>query len=278
MQNVNKTIKDVKSFWEHNPLFTGESKFSPGSKNFFEDHRHVYEQDCFAGKIDERIFPDEANKNKVLDLGCGPGFWVIELSLRGAKIIHAADLTQQAISLTQKRAHIYNVKVQVSIQNAENMAFEDDSFSHVNCQGVIHHTPNTELCVSEIARILESDGTALISVYFKNIFLRSWPVLRFLGKGISKFGAGLKGRGRENIYATSETDELIRLYDGIDNPIGKAYSKKDFVNMLSEYFEIEDVFFHFFPARSLPFHVPNWIHKILDRRFGFLIYAKCRKK
>ena len=107
----------------------------------------------------------------MLDLGCGPGFWVIELSLHGAKNINAADLTQYAISLAQKRANIYDVQLKTSIQNAESMSFEDGSFSHVNCQGGIHHTPNTELCVSEIARVLEPNGTALISVYFKNIFI-----------------------------------------------------------------------------------------------------------
>lgn len=274
----NKTIDDVKSFWEANPLFAGESDFEPGSKEFFEQHRQVYVEDCFAGRIDPRILPADSHKEKVLDLGCGPGFWTIELFNHGAKKITAADLTQNALALTEKRAEVYGVEIETSQQNAEAMSFEDGKFSHVNCQGVIHHTVNTEACVREIARVLKPGGTALISVYYKNFFLRSWPFFRYFGRVLSRLGAGLKGRGREGIYATNDVQEIVRLFDGANNPIGKAYSKQDFLSMLAPYFEIEEVFLHFFPARSFPFRLPKALHRFLDKHFGFLIFARCRKK
>lgn len=272
-----KTINDVKSFWEDAPLFTGESNSPPGSKEYFEEHRNVYEQDCFAGRIDSRIFPECQNKDNVLDLGCGPGFWTIELSRNGAEMITAADLTQNAILLTKKRAAIYGFEIITSLQNAENILFEDGSFSHVNCQGVIHHTPNTEACVSEIARILRPNGSALISVYYKNIFLRCWPIFKYIGKVLSIFGAGMSGRGRESIYATDDSTEIVRLYDGKKNPIGKAYSKDEFTQMLSRHFKVEQVFYHFFPARSLPIRIHSRLHRFLDEKFGFMIFAKCKK-
>lgn len=272
-----KKIDDVRAFWEANPLFAGESSFPTGSREFFEEHSFVYEQDCFAGRIDSRIFPDGSNREKALDLGCGPGFWTIELARNGVKKIIAADLTQNAILLTRKRAIIYGVEIETSLQNAERLSFEDSSFSHVNCQGVIHHTPDTEACVREIARVLRPGGTALISVYYKNLFLRSWPILRYAARVLLAFGAGMKGRGRENIYGADDINEIVRLYDGARNPIGKAYSRSEFRQMLSRHFETEDIFFHFFPARSLPFRIPNWLHRFLDKRFGFMIFAKCRK-
>lgn len=273
-----KKLYDVRAFWDSNPLFSGESDFPTGSREFFEHHRFVYETDCFAGEIDPRIFPGDANNERVLDLGCGPGFWVIKLAQNGAQHVTAADLTQNAIALTQKRAEIYGIEATSSQQNAEDMTFEDSEFTHVNCQGVIHHTPDTAACVREIARVLKPNGTALISVYYKNFFLRLWPVLKYPAKIFANFGAGMKGRGRESIYTTSDVDEIVRLYDGVENPIGKAFSKSDFLKMLSPYFDVEDVFFHFFPARSLPFHIPGWLHRFLDRKFGFLIYVKCRRK
>lgn len=272
-----KTIDDVRSFWEENPLFTGESHHAPGTKEYFEEHRRVCIQDCSAGELDPRIFPSEFNAENVLDLGCGPGFWVIELAARGAKRITAGDLTETAVQLTQKRAAIYGVQATVQQENAERLSFEDNTFTHINCQGVIHHTPNTEGCVAEIARVLHSNGTAVISVYYKNIFLRCWPALRLLGKALSRLGAGLKGRGREGIYGESDSNEIVRLYDGDKNPIGKAYSEAEFRYMLEQHFKVEDIFFHFFPARSLPFPIPVWLHRFLDRYFGFMIFAKCRK-
>lgn len=50
-------LNDVRSFWENNPLWTGESSFTPGSIDFFEEHRSVYVADCFAGSFDLRFLP-----------------------------------------------------------------------------------------------------------------------------------------------------------------------------------------------------------------------------
>ena len=50
-------IEDVKSFWDSNPLWTGESKFESGSLEFFEEHRKVYIDDCFGGSFDIRFLP-----------------------------------------------------------------------------------------------------------------------------------------------------------------------------------------------------------------------------
>jgi ubiquinone/menaquinone biosynthesis C-methylase UbiE len=204
--------------------------------------------------------------------------WITEFGLRGFTNLHADDLTLNAIDLTEKRIKSHDLNAELSVQNAENTSFQDTSFDHINCQGVIHHTPNTASCVREIARILNKDGTAVISVYHRNIFLRLWPLLRPLGILLSSCGAKLRGRGRENIFRKSNVDDIVRLYDGSENPLGKAYSKKAFTKLLSPYFDIEEVFFHFFPARSLPFKIPKFLHRFLDRRLGFMIFATLRKK
>ncbi|TGO02874.1 hypothetical protein PN36_17540 [Candidatus Thiomargarita nelsonii] len=273
-----KSIEDVKNFWESNPLWTGESAFKPGSKEFFEEHRQVYITDCFAGKFDLRCVPDEVNQQKVLDLGSGPGFWTVELAQHGCHDMTAADLTKNALELCERRCQIYGVNATFSQQNAENLTFDENIFTHVNCQGVIHHTPNTETCVQEIARVLKPGGTASISVYHRNIFLKTWPLIKWVGKIIHTIGGGIKGRGRENIFAEEDVNEIVRLYDGADNPIGKAYTKAQFYKMLSAFFEVQEIYFHFFPARALPFPIPKFLHKLLDKYAGFMMYATVRKR
>ena len=37
-------IKDVKNFWETNPLFVGESNAKEGSKKFFQELGLIYKQ------------------------------------------------------------------------------------------------------------------------------------------------------------------------------------------------------------------------------------------
>ena len=270
-------IEDVKQFWERTPLFVGEASAIPGTREFFEEHRAAV-LDCLAGQLEDRLFPSQENQEHVLDLGCGPGFWSVELAKRGAKQVTAADLTQNALALTRQRAHTYQVEIETVQQNAEALTFPDESFTHVNCQGVIHHTPDTESCVRELARVLRPDGTAMISVYYRNVYLRAWPILRLWGKALSHLGAALKGRGRENIYAIDDVGEIIRCYDGKENPIGKAYTQSQFLKMLQPHFHVEETFLHLFPARSLPFRIPRLLHQLLDRYTGFMIYARCRKK
>jgi SAM-dependent methyltransferase len=273
-------IEDVKSFWDSAPLFSGESKHEVGSKAFFEEHVQVYYDDVFAGRFDDHLFiPRNFKDATVLDLGCGVGFWTIEIQkLRDCSKFYSGDLTENALAITKKRLATYGMKSDLSIQNAEKMTYKDKFFDHVNCQGVIHHTPDTDATVREIARVLKKGGTASISVYYKNFFLRNWSKIRWVGKGLSKLGGGLKGRGRESIFSVEDEQEIVRYYDGSDNPIGKAYTKQEFIDMLSPYFEVHKTHKYFFPARSLPIKLPKFLHRFLSTRMGFMIHANLVRK
>lgn len=191
--------------------------------------------------------------------------------------MHAVDLTQKALDLTATRLKLLNFRADLCLQNAEKTSFKDRSFDHINCQGVIHHTPDTKAAVQEISNILKPGSSASISVYYRNVFLRAWPILRSLGWLVSLLGVKLTGRGRENIYRKYNVDELVRLYDGAENPIGKSYFKKQLLELLEPYFTVEETYLHFFSACSLPFKIPKFIHRFLDKRCGFMIYATLRK-
>lgn len=276
--NSQPSVSEVQDFWNANPLFTGESHNEPGSLAWFEEHAETVVQDCFAGRFDDRTLPPAENRTRVLDLGCGPGFWTVELQKRCAiGTMTAADLTPNALELTRKRLACYDLNATVEQQNAEELRFAAGSFDHVNCQGVIHHTPETGKCVAEIARVLRPGGTASISVYYRNWILRNWGWIGSIGPLLSWAGARLKGRGREGIYAERDADDVVRMYDGAANPIGKAYDESQFRQLLEPHLAIEELYFHFFPARSLPIGIPPAVHRLLDRQLPFMIYANVRK-
>jgi hypothetical protein len=71
-------------------------------------------------------------------------------------------------------------------------------------------------------------------------------------------------------------EDIIRLYDGINNPIGKAYTRNDFVKLLLPYFKIEKIFYHLFPARAFSFKIPKFFHRFLDRKRSFMIYVELK--
>lgn len=277
--NVNN-IDAVKRFWESNPLFSGESSFEPGSRDFFEEHRLTVLQDVMAGEMAKRrFFPRNPESLRVLDLGCGIGFWTIEMQLQNPRLeMHAADLTVKALEMTSRRLELYRLHAGLSQQDAERMGFKDSYFDHVNCQGVIHHTPDTRAAVKEIARVLKAGGTANISVYYKNVFLRTWGLLYPLGRIITRFGGKLRGRDREDIFLKKDTEELVRCFDGADNPVGRAYSFNEIEAIVTPYFNIEHRFLFFFPARALPIHLPGFIHRFLQCTCGFMIHLNLIKK
>jgi SAM-dependent methyltransferase len=272
-----KTLEDVRSFWEAKPLWTGESTHAPGTAAFFDEHRRVVLDDGFAGELDPRALPGAEHRRNVLDLGCGPGFWTVELARAGCAKITACDLTDAALALAATRCRLFGVDATFRRENAESLSFADAEFAHVNCQGVIHHTPRTEVCVREIARVLETGGTASLSVYYQNAILRLWPLLRWPGALVAA-NVHLSGRGREGLLRIKDVNEFVRQYDGVDNPIGKAYSRQAFVAMLEPFFEVHETFVHYFPARALPFRLPRRVHSWLDRTLGFMIYARLTKR
>lgn len=269
-------LAQVRRFWHEHPLWTGESRHPEGSEAFFREHRDVVIRDCLGGTFDPRLLPPTCPGGpdpRILDLGCGIGFWTAEFALRGHRNLVAADLAPRALDLTRRRLDCYGLEAELREENAEALSFGEASFDHVNCQGVVHHTPDPARAVAEIARVLKPGGTASLSVYYRNLALRLWPWLGRLGALPHRLGAGLRGRGREGILAVRDVDELVRCYDGSANPVGRCYRRDQFEAMLRPHFHIDEIYFHFFPARALPFPLPRPMHALLDRRLPFMIYA-----
>jgi hypothetical protein len=80
------------------------------------------------------------------------------------------------------------------------------------------------------------------------------------------------------MLALGDAEEIVRRYDGRDNPIGRSYSRRAFRRLLEPWFRVERLFLHYFPARALPFRVSGPLRRFLDRRSGFMIYASLEKK
>ncbi len=275
-------INDVKKFWNTNPLFQDEGQSDVGSRHWFEHHEAVYKKDCIPNQETfDFITSDIQPTAKILDVGCGPGFWVRHL-LQNYPHVSACDLTPRAVELTKQSLSLFNLSTTGNIieGNAEELPFEAASFDHINCQGVIHHTPNTQKCVAEFHRVLKPGGTVCFSVYYKNFILRN-PLLLKVIKNFSG-RVGLKGRGRESMVKNAQSvNDLVRLYDGSDNPIGKAYTKNETLSLLNyqgiQLFTPIDTLRFFFPARALPIRIPLTLHRFLDRKMGLMIIVRATK-
>lgn len=272
-------IKDVKRFWKKSPLFVGESRFRPGTEEFFKEHTRIVIEDCFAGHMDEVIFPSPAARRDIpiLDAGCGIGFWLEQFAARGFTNVLGLDISNTAIDLAKERMEHRGFRYRLVEGNLEKLPFDDGTFSHVNCQGVVHHTPNPQAAIAEIARVLAPGGTANISVYYDNVFIRNFDRLRPLIHLVGRWNPGLNGRGRESILFSESATELVRRYDGEENPIGISFSRNQFLSLLEQHFHVTSTFLHFFPRRVFRW-VPRYLHRFLDRKVGFMIYGSLVKR
>jgi len=211
----------------------------------------------------------------VLDVGCGIGFWVHEFCRLGAKV-SACDLSDAAVDITRRRLALYGLIADVRWGNAEELPYPKESFDHVNCQGVIHHTPDAAHCIMEFHRVLRRQGTLCISVYYRPWYLRSRLSFRLV-TAVLRPWVGLPGRGHEGMLAARTAEELVRLYDGADNPIGRAYTRRELQDLMAGRFRILEERRNGIPRRALPVAIPNDLHRFLSRRCGLMLVLRCQR-
>ena len=118
---------------------------------------------------------------------------------------------------------IIDRKLQKFITSRDN----NNYFDHVHCSGVIHHTEFPDKCYEEIHRILNTNGSAVIGVYYMNFILRNWKWIKFIVRSLKFLQPNLKGRKRDQIFLLNDYKDVVRYFDGEDNPKGIAYTKKE---------------------------------------------------
>ncbi|WP_139094312.1 class I SAM-dependent methyltransferase, partial [Acinetobacter baumannii] len=71
-----------------------------------------------------------------------------------------------AISNVRERLAVYGLTAkELKVGNAESLPYPDGSFDLVYSWGVIHHSPDTEKCLSEISRVARKGAPVKVMVY-----------------------------------------------------------------------------------------------------------------
>ncbi len=96
--------------------------------------------------------------DKVLELGCGTGYFTRALAHSGAQVT-AIDISPGLLEVAQRECARPNV--QFEVQNAYELTYSDESFDSVVGSSVLHHL-EVDAALSEIYRVLKPSGT----VYF----------------------------------------------------------------------------------------------------------------
>jgi SAM-dependent methyltransferase len=95
---------------------------------------------------------------RVLELGCGTGYFTRELAKTGAQII-AIDISPDLLEVARHECPQQNVTFE--IQNAYALTYPNDDFDSVVGSSVLHHL-DVDAALREIHRVLKPGG----SIYF----------------------------------------------------------------------------------------------------------------
>lgn len=102
-------------------------------------------------------------ENKILDVGCGYGFNVYNLSKNKKNDVIGIDLFSDNINICKKRYPGLNF-MQMDITRLE---FEDKLFDNIYAIEVLEHVDNLVDALNEIKRVLKCGGKLIISVPYE---------------------------------------------------------------------------------------------------------------
>ena len=111
-------------------------------------------------------FADGAGRD-VLEVGIGMGADHAEWAKHVPSRLVGIDFSSKAAEWTRKRLDLAELRSGLTVGDAENLPFSDETFDLVYSWGVIHHTPDTARAFREIHRVLRPGGEARVMIYHR---------------------------------------------------------------------------------------------------------------
>ena len=270
--SLDQSVKQaVSEYWDRNPCGAFAADERSSQRLFFEQvARYRYASQPFMRRL---INFDGYPGKRVLEVGCGLGTDLLQFA-QGKAAAVGIDLSSQSLSLARQQFQVYDATGSFALSDAENLPFADASFDVVYSFGVLHHTPDTQKAIDECCRVLKSGGTLILMLYNRT----SWQVL------VEPYLLVAKRRALRQPVPHGVTDprEVVRRYDGADNPLGKAYTRREVRRMLDAFVNIR---IHVRSPRlaggSSPWLAGGYTRFLewstINRRWGFWIVAHAQR-
>ncbi|HEY2166823.1 MAG TPA: methyltransferase domain-containing protein [Jatrophihabitantaceae bacterium] len=94
-----------------------------------------------------------------LELGCGTGFFTLNLMLAGiVERGEVTDLSPGMVEVARRNAQSLGFEISGRVADAEQLPYDDESFDLVIGHAVLHHIPDVQRSLREVLRVLKPGG------------------------------------------------------------------------------------------------------------------------
>jgi ubiquinone/menaquinone biosynthesis C-methylase UbiE len=166
-------------------------------------------------------FLDLKPASKILDVGCGTGFAVLQLSSTVSEgKVCGIDISSGMIEKAQAKVPgDLKGKVEFRQASSEDIPYPAGEFDHVICTNSFHHYPNPLRALEEMHRVLRRDGQVVILENAPDLSWYAWAwdrILRMIEKGhvryypSSELGEMLHRAGFERVELRYLRNEFLR--------------------------------------------------------------------
>ena len=131
-------------------------------RNFYDEefkHSVIKDEDRAYQWMARKLFRSYAVSKKVLDVGCGGGFFLKEVRQIAASAL-GVDLSTEALLIAAQ----VNPKKLLAQASAEDLPYGDKTFDCVFCLGSLEHFLDISKALAEMKRIVRKDGWIFLMV------------------------------------------------------------------------------------------------------------------
>lgn len=266
--STNKSIADVRRYWDARPCNVRHSPKPVGSREYFDEvewRKYLVEPHIPAFAEFERW-----QGKRVLEVGCGIGTDTVNFARSGADVT-AVELSSESLRIAAQRAEVMEVadRIRFVQANAEELTtvLAGESYDLAYSFGVVHHTPHPDRALAEIRALVGPGGTLKLMVYHRH----SWKVFAIVAA---------RGRGR-----FWKMDELVTEHSEAQTgcPVTFTYTRRTGRELVEKAgFRVRELQVdHVFPYRisdyvryryvKEPYFrvLPKPLFRAFERRFGW---------
>jgi ubiquinone/menaquinone biosynthesis C-methylase UbiE len=109
-----------------------------------------------------------------LDVGTGTGRYALKLARRGIAVT-AIDQSPEMLAVAKQVAQAEGLTVDFQLVSLDHdLPFESGQFDFLICALMLCHVPNLARAFQAFARVLQADGTALITAFHPEVIGQGW--------------------------------------------------------------------------------------------------------